>query len=107
MRRRLKVSDPQRAQQLEGQLQDRLLSVGRRAAKAGIPSRAFLSMLAKMGSVQACVHVIKSKKVPDGFVALFVEGLLHLSTEVAVLDGPWKVLFDASVLTCAKERLRA
>ncbi|MGY3547118.1 hypothetical protein [Bradyrhizobium sp. USDA 4469] len=91
---------------LEQLLRQRLLNDAREAAVAGIPSITFLTMVENLGTVLACVCVISSRTVPAGFTVLFLKGKLHLATERAVLDGPWKNLFDEYVLRSARDRLK-
>jgi hypothetical protein len=101
----LKVSEPEKIQ-LERLLRDRLLNDAVKAAIIGFRPRIFRVMLAELGSVQTCIRLITSNTVPVGFSVLWEKGRLDLTAEAAVLSGPWKALFDASVLKCAEERLR-
>lgn len=101
----MRVSDLER-RELERLLLDRLLKDAIEAQKIGFRPRAFRLMLTDIGPVQACVRLITSNTVPDGFLILWEKGRVDLTAEVAVLSGPWRALFEASVLKCAEERLR-
>jgi hypothetical protein len=63
-------------------------------------------MLAANGPIDACVKVIMSRKIPDGFLVLLEKKRLELTAEATVLRGPWKALFDPPVLNEARQRLQ-
>jgi len=76
------------------------------AESIGYPPRKFRSMMAESGPAGACVRVIMSAKIPDGFLALLELERLDLTAEATVLRGPWKELFEPAVLDQARKRLR-
>lgn len=63
-------------------------------------------MLANSGPVGASIQVIMSDRIADGFITLLELQRLDLTVESTVIRGPWKCLFDESVLERARLRLR-
>lgn len=72
----------------------------------GYPPKKFRTMMAVDGPKGACVQVIMSAKIPDGFLTLLELKRLDLTAEATVLRGPWKKLFEPAVLDRARKRLR-
>lgn len=72
----------------------------------GYPPKKFRTMMAESGPAGACVRVIMSAKIPDGFLTLLELKRLDLTAEATVLRGPWKTLFEPAVLEMARKRLR-
>jgi hypothetical protein len=91
---------------LEAQLGDQLRIDCAEAEGIGYSPKKFRSMLSESGPRGACVRVIMSTKVPDGFLTLLELERLDLTAEATVLRGPWRVLFDLDVLDVARKRLR-
>ncbi|HTT84075.1 MAG TPA: hypothetical protein VMF67_11380 [Rhizomicrobium sp.] len=72
----------------------------------GYQPKKFRTMMAVDGPKEACVQVIMSAKIPDGFLTLLELKRLDLTAEATVLRGPWKALFESEVLEEARKRLR-
>jgi hypothetical protein len=72
----------------------------------GYAPRKFRAMMSESGPAGACVRVIMSAKIPDGFLTLLELNRLDLTAEATVLRGPWKELFESGVLDRARKRLK-
>jgi hypothetical protein len=92
---------------LTKQLMVRLRRDAKSAQRIHFPARASRVMLADLGAVETCNRLITSPNIPEGFSVLFEKNRLDLTAEAAVLNGPWKALFDPLVLARAEKRLRA
>jgi hypothetical protein len=68
------------------------------------PQTAFRQMIA-VDPEDACRNVIMRQHPPPGFINLFQHNRLDLSAEHRVRHGPWRVLFDDTVLDKAKDWL--
>ena len=90
---------------LEDELKKRLLKACDDSDKAGYSTKAFRASLAENGPVEAVSRVIKSEPKTSGFTALVQLDRLDLTGEAIALSGPWKALFDPTVLDQARKRL--
>jgi hypothetical protein len=87
-------------------LAERLRADCAESESLGYPPKKFRTMMAGSGPDGACIQVIMSVKIPDGFLKLLELSRLDLTAEATVLDGPWRELFDDVVLDQARKRLR-
>ena len=90
---------------LEKRLGEKLLTFCAESKIIGYNPRDFLRMLAQHGPVNACVRVIMPEELPPGFGRLAILQRLDLTVEAAVVNGPWKILFEKSVIDRANKRL--
>jgi hypothetical protein len=100
------MMSPAEERKLMNQLNAQLREDCAASERIGYSPKKFRTMMAESGPVGACVSVIMSSKIPDGFLTLFQKQALELTAEATVLRGPWKVLFEESVLDRARQRLR-
>lgn len=98
------LTDAER-RKLEGQLFEELRKDCAESRSIGYPPRVFESMMGRLGPVEACRRVIVSDTPPDGFLTLLEKKRLDLTAEATVLRGPWRALFDESLLARARKRL--
>jgi len=99
------VSEAER-RRLERQLGEKLPQDCDECESVGYSPRQFRIMLAESGPVGACVRVIMTPRIPDGFLTLVELNKLELTTEAVVLRWPWRRLFENEVLEEARKRLR-
>lgn len=67
----------------------------------------FISLMAELGAYEAAHQVIRSQKIPDGFLTLQQAGQLGLTIEALVLQPEWAEIFEPETLRLARERLTA
>ena len=67
----------------------------------------FISRMAELGAYEAACQVIRSQKIPDGFLTLQQAGQLRLTIEALVLQPEWADLFEPETLHAARQRLDA
>jgi|WetSurMetagenome_2_1015567.scaffolds.fasta_scaffold1098532_1 hypothetical protein len=91
---------------LEALLHARLKQDCTESEGIGYKPKKFKTMMAESGPVGACVRVIMSAKIPEGFLTLVELKREELTAESTVLHGPWKALFTEDVLKQAQKRLR-
>jgi hypothetical protein len=99
------LTDAQR-RSLEAKLYEQLRQDCDIAESIGYRARIFRRMLASSGPVVSCMQLITSDRIADGFITLLELNRLDITVEATVLRGPWKALFDDSVLERARVRLR-
>jgi hypothetical protein len=92
---------------LESQLLAQLRSDCQEMRSLGYRPRDFLAMIGESGPIRACIQVITSQRIPDGFLRLLEIDRLQLSAEATVLKMPWRRLFEEPVLDAARKRLIA
>ena len=79
---------------LESLLGEQLRQDCAESERIGYSPKKFRIMMAESGPAGACVRVIMSAKIPDGFLKLLELNGLELTAEATVLRGPWKTLFE-------------
>ena len=95
---------PIERRRLEDELKKTLLKACDDSDKAGYSTKSFRNSMAKDGPMDAVSRVIKSEKT-SGFAAVAELKRLDLTGEAIALSGPWKALFDPTVLDQARKRL--
>ena len=95
---------PLERRRLEDELEKTLLKACDDSDKAGYSTKSFRNSMAKDGPMDAVSRVIKSEKT-SGFAAVADLKRLDLTGEAIALSGPWKALFDPTVLDQARKRL--
>jgi hypothetical protein len=80
----------------------------RSVKECGYNPHVFVKMINSHGVLSACRQVIRSRRAPSGFTTLWEKGRLDLTVEAAVLQSPWRELFEREpdVLLKAQKRLR-
>ncbi|WP_156464291.1 hypothetical protein [Afipia sp. Root123D2] len=101
----LALPDAER-RKLEAQLHEQLRQDCDQSEAIGYRPKIFRQMLAESGPVEACLRVIMTDKIPDGFITLLEKKRLDLTAEATILRGPWRVLFQSTELDRARNRLR-
>jgi hypothetical protein len=86
------LTEPER-RRLEARFLAQLQSDGRELRSRGCP-RDFLAMIGANRAVAACIQVIISQKIPNGFLRLLELDHLDLTAAATALKEPWRRLFN-------------
>jgi hypothetical protein len=87
------LTEPER-RRLEARFLAQLQSDCRKMRSLGYRPRDFLAMIGGSGAVAACIQVIISQKIPNGFLRLLELDHLDLTAAATALKEPWRRLFN-------------